>query len=170
MTFHLVKSCKFSFNIRLGLNSACKISNDNHTWIYIIVCTEILKWGITTSHQYIDTIILGMETLGKTQDGKTGATVRYTFYYEKIWNFYNHCKFTQTWRMQYPTESLEKTPAKPQHPPAWVDGLAVRSSMILLLAPPSSRLNPLFDFLSLSVSCLCWNTSVCSLHQLISLL
>ena len=54
----------------------------------------------------IDTIILGMETPAKTQDGKTGAAVRYKFYYEKIWNFYNHCKFAQTWRMQYPTELL----------------------------------------------------------------
>ena len=51
---------------------------------------------ITTSHHNIDTIILGMETPRKTQDGKTNAAVRYRFYYEKIWNFYNHCKFTQT--------------------------------------------------------------------------
>ena len=29
---HLVtQSCKFSFNIQIGLNSACKISTDNHT-------------------------------------------------------------------------------------------------------------------------------------------
>ena len=55
-------------------------------------------------------------------------------------------------------------PAKPQHPPVWVYNPAVRSSVILLLALPSSQLNPLF------VSCLCWNTSVCPLHQLISLL
>ena len=54
---------------------------------------------ITTSHHNIDTIILGMETPEKTQDGKTSAAVRYRFYYEKIWNFYNQCKFTQTWRM-----------------------------------------------------------------------
>ena len=60
-----------------------------------------------TSH--IDTIILGMETPKKTQDGKTVATVRYRFYYEKIWNFYNHCKFTQTRRMQYLAESLGKS-------------------------------------------------------------
>ena len=25
------RNCKFSFNIKLGLNSACKISTDNHT-------------------------------------------------------------------------------------------------------------------------------------------
>ena len=31
------------------------------------------------------------------------------FYYEKIWNFYNHWKFTQTWKMQYPAESLGKS-------------------------------------------------------------
>ena len=49
-------------------------------------------------------IILGMET-----PGKTGATVGYGFYYEKIWSFYNHCKFTQTWRMHYLTESLGKS-------------------------------------------------------------
>ena len=63
----------------------------------------------STSHHNIDTIILGMETPEKTQDGKTGAAVRYRFYYEKIWNFYNHYKFTQTWQMQYPTESLGKS-------------------------------------------------------------
>ena len=50
-----------------------------------------------------------METPEKTQDGKIGAIVRYRFYYEKIWNFYNHCKFTQAWKMQYPTESLGKS-------------------------------------------------------------
>ena len=61
------------------------------------------------SHHNIDTIILGMETPRKTQDGKTGATVKYRFYYEKIWNFYNHYKFTQTWRLQYPAESLGKS-------------------------------------------------------------
>ena len=36
------------------------------------------------SHHNIDTIILGMETPEKTQDGKTGATVRYEFYYREI--------------------------------------------------------------------------------------
>ena len=56
-----------------------------------------------------------------------------------------------------------QTPAKPQHPPVGVYDPVVRSSTILLLAPPSSQLNPLSDFLSLSVSCLCWNTSVCVL-------
>jgi len=50
-----------------------------------------------------------METPGKTPDGKTDVAIRYRFYYEKIWNFYNHCKFTQTWRMQYPAESLSKS-------------------------------------------------------------
>ena len=54
-------------------------------------------------------------------------------------------------------------PAKPQHPPVWVYDPTVRSSMILLLASPSSWLNPLSDFLSLSVSRLCRNTSVCVL-------
>ena len=43
-----------------------------------------------SQHHNIGTIILGMETLGKTQDGKIGATVRDRFYYEKIWKFYNH--------------------------------------------------------------------------------
>ena len=66
-------------------------------------------------------------------------------------------------KLDYTTKSLGKTPAKPQHPPAWVYGPAVQSSMILLLTPPSSQLNPLSDFLSLSVSCLCRNTSVCVL-------
>ena len=43
----------------------------------------------TTSHHNIDTIILGMETLGKIQDGKTSAAVRYGIYIMKMWNFYN---------------------------------------------------------------------------------
>ena len=66
---------------------------------------------MTTSHHNIDsdTIILGMETPGKTQDGKIGVAVRYRFYYEKIWNFYNYCKFTQTWQMQHSAESLGKS-------------------------------------------------------------
>ena len=33
--------CKLSFNIQLGLNSACKISTDNHTWISFTVCSGI---------------------------------------------------------------------------------------------------------------------------------
>ena len=71
---------------------------------------NINNWEtFTTSHHNIDTVVLGMETLEKTQDGKTGAAVRYRFYYEKIWIFYNHWKFTQTWRMQYPAESLGKS-------------------------------------------------------------
>ena len=53
--------------------------------------------------------MLVMETPRKIQDGKTGAAIRYRFYDEKIWNFYNHYKFTQTWRMQYPIESLGKS-------------------------------------------------------------
>ena len=43
------------------------------------------------------------------------------------------------------------------------------SSMILLLSPLSSQLNPLSDFLSLSISCLCQNTSVCVSSQPIDL-
>ena len=35
------------------------------------------------------TVILGMKTPEKTQDGKTGAIVRCRFYYEKIWSAYN---------------------------------------------------------------------------------
>ena len=102
-----------------------------------------------------------METLVKIQDGKTGATVRYRFYYEKIWNFYNHCKFTQTWWNAVPDRIIGQILAKPQHPPVWVYDLAIRSSVILLLAPSSSQLNLMSDFLSMSVSCLCRNTSVC---------
>ena len=113
--------------------------------------------------QHHITIITQLFWVWKPQDGKTGAAIRYRFYYEKIWNFYNHCKFTQTWQMQYPAESLGKIPAKPQHPPVWVYGPVVRRSMILLLTPPSSQLNPLSDFLSLSVSYLYQNTSVCVL-------
>ena len=53
-------------------------------------------------------------------------------------------------------------PSKPQHPHVWLYDPAIRSSMILPLAPPSSWLNPLSHFISLSVSCLCRNTSVFS--------
>ena len=35
----------------------------------------------TAWHHSIGTIVLDMETPRKTQDGKTGATVRYEFYY-----------------------------------------------------------------------------------------
>ena len=42
---------------------------------------------ITTSHHNIYTIILGMETLGKTQDGKIGAEVKYRFYLKKYGTF-----------------------------------------------------------------------------------
>ena len=44
----------------------------------------------------------------KTQDGKIDAAVKYRFYYEKILNVCNHYKFTQTWRMQFPAEQLDK--------------------------------------------------------------
>ena len=52
--------------------------------------------------------------------------------------------------------------AKPKHPPMWVYDPAVQSSMILLLTPLSSWINPLSEFICLSVSCLRWNTSVIS--------
>ena len=39
---------------------------------------------------------MGMEILGKTQDGKIDATVRYRIYIIKIWNFYDQqLKYTQ---------------------------------------------------------------------------
>ena len=48
------------------------------------IATEYKNWEtFTTSHHNIDTIILGMETLEKTQDGKTGAAVKYGFYYKE---------------------------------------------------------------------------------------
>ena len=66
-----------------------------------------------------------METHGKTQDGKVGATVRYRFYYEKLWNFYNTANSPKLGECSYTTESLDKPLAKPQHPPARVYVLAV---------------------------------------------
>ena len=69
-----------------------------------------------------------------------------------------------------PGKITGQIPAKPQHPPVWVYNPAVQSSVILLLAPLSSQLNPMSEFISLSISCLYRNTSVCSIHQLISLL
>ena len=48
------------------------------------IATEYKNWEtFTTSRHNIDTIILGMETLEKSQDGKIGATVRYEFYYRE---------------------------------------------------------------------------------------
>ena len=67
-----------------------------------------------TSHHNIDTII--MEPPRKIQDGKTDATVRYRFYYEKIWSVYNTSNPPKLGECSYTTESLGKTPAKPQHP------------------------------------------------------
>ena len=64
------------------------------------------------------TVILGMETPRKTQDGKIGATVRYRFYDEKIWSIYNTANSPKPGECSYTAESLGKTPAKPQHPPA----------------------------------------------------
>ena len=100
-------SVDFPLIFKLGINSVFKISTDNHTWISFTSMQQNIKyWEIIHN---INTIILGMETLEKTQDGKTCAAIRYRFYYEKIWKFYNHCKFTQTWRIQYPTKSLGKS-------------------------------------------------------------
>ena len=58
-----------------------------------------------------------MKTPGKTQDGKTGAAVRYRFYYEKIWSVYNIANSPKLGECSYTEESLGKTRAKPQHPP-----------------------------------------------------
>ena len=58
-----------------------------------------------------------METPGETQDGKTGAIVRYRFYYEKIWSIYNTTNSPKPSECSYMEKSLGKTPAKPQHPP-----------------------------------------------------
>ena len=43
---------------------------------------------------------------------KTGATVRYRFYYEKIWNFYNIANSPKPGECSYTAESMGKTPAK----------------------------------------------------------
>ena len=107
-----------------------------------------------------------METPEKTQDGKTGAPIRYRNM-ELLQSLQIHPNLANA----VPDIINEKIPTKPQHPPVREYDPVVRSSVILLLAPPSSQLNLLSDFLSLSVSYLYQNTSgVCSLHQLISLL
>ena len=49
----------------------------------------------------------------KTQDGKTGAAVRYRFYYEKIWNVTITTNSPKPGECSYTTESLGKPPAKP---------------------------------------------------------
>ena len=61
---------------------------------------------------------MGMETPGKTQDGKTGAIVIYRFYIHKIWNITITANSHKPGECSYTAESLGKTPAKPQHPPA----------------------------------------------------
>ena len=54
------------------------------------IVTKYKNWEtFTTSHHNIDAIILGMETLGKTQDGKPMQQSDMNFIIEKIWNFYN---------------------------------------------------------------------------------
>ena len=58
-------------------------------------------------------IILGMETPGKTQDGKIGAAITYRFYYEKIWSIYNTANSPKLGECNYMAESLGKTPIKP---------------------------------------------------------
>ena len=88
----------------------------------------------------------------KPQDGKTGAAIKYRFYYEKIWNFLQSLQIHPNLANAVPDKIRGQIPAKPQHPPLWVYDPAVRSSVILLLAPPFSQLNPPSNFLSLSVS------------------
>ena len=66
-----------------------------------------------------------METPGKTQDEKIGATVRYRFYYEKIWSVYNTGNSPKPSECSYTAESPGKNPTKPQHPPARVYDPAV---------------------------------------------
>ena len=95
--FPSVEGINFPLILKLGLNNACKtLLITTHEYLLQYAAKYKTEKQITTSHHNIGTIILGMEILGKTQDGKTAAAVRYIFYYEKIWNFYNHCKFTQT--------------------------------------------------------------------------
>ena len=73
---------------------------------------------ITTITPIKTPIFLGMETPGKTQDGKIGAAFRYRFYYEKIWSVCNIENSSKPGKCSYTAESLGKTPAKPRHPPA----------------------------------------------------
>ena len=54
----------------------------------------------------MDTTILGMETPGKSQDGKTGAAIRYRFYYEKIWNVTITANSPKPGECSYTAESL----------------------------------------------------------------
>ena len=57
-----------------------------------------------------------METPVKTQDGKTGATVRYRFYYEKIWNITITANSPKPGECNYSAGTLDETLAKPLHP------------------------------------------------------
>ena len=72
------------------------------------------------------TVILGMETPDKNHNGKTDATVKYRFYYEKIWNITITANSPKPGECSYRTESLGKTPAKSQHPPVRVYDPAVQ--------------------------------------------
>ena len=137
-----------------------------HEYIYS------MQWNIklrnnSQNHITILTLLFWVwKPLGKPKMGKSVQQSNIDFIMKK------YGTFTITANSPKPGECSTqknhwKIPAKPQHPPVWVYGPAVRSSMILLLTPPSSQLNTLSDFLSLYVSCLCQNISVCSLHQLI---
>ena len=50
---------------------------------FISIAAKYKNSETFTSYHNIDIIILGMETLGKTKDEKTSATVRYEFYYRE---------------------------------------------------------------------------------------
>ena len=61
----------------------------------------------------MDTVFWVWKPPDKTQDGKTGATVRYGIYIIKIWNFYNQqVKYTQPSKLKISSKSLSNPAAK----------------------------------------------------------
>ena len=70
-----------------------------------------------------------METPGKTQDGETDAAVKYRFYYEKIWNVTITANSPKPGECSYTAKSLDKPPAKPQHPLTRVCNPSIRPHM-----------------------------------------
>ena len=85
-----------------------------------------MQWNIklrnnSQHHSTIMTVILGMET-----PEKTGATVRYRFYYKKIWNVTIIANSPKPGECSYTTESPDKPLSKPQHLPARVYDPTVR--------------------------------------------
>ena len=60
-----------------------------HEFLLLVLQRKVNTEKHPQHHINIDTVFWVWKPLDKTQDGKTGAVVRYRIYIMKIWNFYN---------------------------------------------------------------------------------